>query len=326
MRTKIYLWLLTAWLVFGSGRLPAQQVMLYQQSPVDMYVINPAFAGYDENIHLNLCYLKQYAGITKSPQSYYFNVYSRLGKRPAKVYKQYSLRISQPGKYSTVGKPKASKIIHGTGAFISNDAYGQMKKLNTGLSYSLHYRLNEKNTAAIGLSAGLVNFSFNKDGLIPDIPLDETLQQFINQNYSTSFINLNGGILLYSSKWMISYSAHQILGNQIWLRSESNPYQIQLHHFLSAQYKMSIKQGKLKLNPGLIVRYLKGIDPLVELNTLLYTDRYWGGIAYRLNNSALLMFGIKWNKINVGYSYSLNTNVLFNNTAGSHELLLGMTF
>lgn len=325
MKRKI---LLLSLLIFTSlwYNLMGQQMIIYQHNISDLYPVNPAIAGIDEKIHINICYSKQYTGITQNPGSSYLDVYSRLGKRPPKVYRQYSLRISQPSYYNKLGNPKPSKLFHGVGIMISNDVYGQFKKLNSGISYSLHYRLNTKINAAIGISSGIVNFSFNKDGLIPGMPGDETLDQFITQNYSTSFLNFNAGMLLYSSKWRFSYSAHQLLGNQIWFRSVRNQYKILLHHFLYASYMLKMKDGNIKVVPGAMLRYVSGLDPLIELNSLINYGNFQGGIAYRFKNSVFVLLGYNFNKYGISYSYNLNTNALYKNTSGSHEVLISLVF
>jgi len=289
-----------------------------------MYSINPAYAGQDNNIHIGICYKKQWIGINGQFQSFYFDAYTKLGERPPKIYNKYSLRISQPSKYSAAGKLSEKKVRHGAGILISNDHLGPSSRFNAGFSYAAHYRFNDKIKIAAAFSLGIVSFSFNDEGIVLANPMDETYTNYLSQNGQASFLNVNTGLLCYSAKWELAYSAHQVLGNQIWFRNNDDLSKIKVHHYVSGSYLINVKEDLISIKPGFLLKYVTGLEPNIEANALiLFKKNYWLGTGYRLSNGMFTCFGLNYKNMRIGYSFNLNTNALINYSSGSHEVFIG---
>ena len=62
----------------------------------------------------------------------------------------------------------------------------------------------------------------------------------------------------------------------------------------------------------------------VDLNAnLVYDNRFWGGLSYRLQDAVSLLFGTElFNGLTVGYSFDLVTSALGRYGYGLHELFL----
>jgi len=310
-----------------SSQLRSQQMLQFNQKLFNMYLLNSAYAGLDGKFHLDAGYRKQFTGLQLPFESYYFSAHSKLGERPPKVYNQYSLRISQPNKYDAFGKPKARKISHALGGLIRSDKYGPFSRFNGGLSYTLHYKLNDNISLAPAVSLGIVSYSFNDDGQVLNNPQDETYLDFVAQNRQASYMNVNTGLLIYSAKWKLSYAAHQVIGNQIWFRNNEDLAKTKVHHFINASYLLSLKEGAFLLEPGMALSYVNGLKPLTEFNALLKIKKdYFVGGGYRLSNSAFALLGMTYKNYRFSYVFEINTNSIMNYSSGSHELLLGLEF
>jgi len=308
-------------------QIKAQQVVMYNQYQIDPFNVNPAFAGMDEKIHVNLCFRKNWAGIPNSPVTYYISGHSRLGERPPEPYDKYSLRISQPQKYESLYGTKKSKVYHALGGIVQNDRLGAFARLNAGLSYAAHLKLKGKMNLALGLQAGLLNYTFDKEGLILAFPDDQTYIDFLTQNTSSTFMNLNAGLVLYSDKFEFQYAAQQLLRNQIWFVNNSDVIELQIHHYLGFAYIMSMEAQKIRLKPSVMLRYVSGIPLSVDVNLLAEFDqKFWAGLSYRLKNSAIVLLGMNYKQFRFGYAYDYNTAMLPKSNSGSHELFIGMNF
>ena len=304
----------------------SQQVMLLNQYQVDPFSINPAFAGQTNQVYVNLNYRKQWAGFTNAPAVYYLNAHSLLGEKPPKSYEPMSIRIADPSKYESLYKRKSKKIRQGIGANIQNENFGQIRRFSTGITYALHMQIGKKYNLSGGITAGLLTYNFSSDNLTLIEANDQTFQDFVGQNLSNSFLNINAGLLFYADNFYIGYSANQIYKNQIWFVSNSSAIELKTHHILHAQYHI-LSNGPYSFKPGFLMRYTADVPLSFDLSTSVdYNNKYWGGIIYRFNSAIALFGGMNYRNMRFAYSFDLNTNALINYNSGSHEILMGLVF
>ncbi|MBL6963331.1 MAG: PorP/SprF family type IX secretion system membrane protein [Bacteroidetes bacterium] len=324
MRKILIIWIFG---VFTTGfNSFGQQLMLLNHYDADPFIINPAFAGIDDHFYLNLNYRKQWTGFTNSPSVYYVNANSLLGDKPAKSYEPMSIRISDPSKYQSLFKSKTKKFRHGLGATIQSENYGQIRRFSSNLSYAFHLPVGKKYKFSAGVTAGLVTYNFSSENLTLIEPNDKTFNDFVGQNLSSNFMNFNGGLLFYSDKLQIGYSARQILRNQIWFVSNSSAIELQLHHYVHSQYSFSLK-GPFVLKAGFLLRYTDDVPLSLDLSAILANrEKYWGGFIYRINSAMVFLAGMKYRNTRIGYSFDVNTNALVHYNSGSHEILIGLVF
>jgi hypothetical protein len=69
-----------------------------------------------------------------------------------------------------------------------------------------------------------------------------------------------------------------------------------------------------------------GVSTQINLTAkVLYNNKFWGGVNYRLQESIGLMVGVYIKDIRIGYAYDINTLGL-SVVPGSHEISLGYCF
>jgi hypothetical protein len=63
---------------------------------------------------------------------------------------------------------------------------------------------------------------------------------------------------------------------------------------------------------------------MVDANVnLMYNEKMWGGISYRLQDAISLLLGIELvSGMRVGYSFDIVTTAIGRNSWGSHEIFL----
>lgn len=305
----------------------AQQLVVYNQHLIDPFSINPAFAGMDEKGHINMCFRKQWLGFSNSPTSYYLSGYSRLGEKTPQPYDQHSLRISRPQQYESLFKTKSKSFYHAIGGYIQSDKLGPFTRLSPGLTYSPHFKISKKYTLGIGILAGLLNYTFNDEGLLLASPDDQTYLDFLAQNTSSSFMNLNAGMVLYSEKMELHYAAQQLLRNQIWFVNNASVLDLQLHHFLGFAYRFTTHQKNMVFKPSFTLRYVQDLPLSFDLSILAdFEDKFWAAMSYRYNNAVVTMVGMNFNQFRFGYAFDYNSSALRKTNAGSHEIFMGMNF
>jgi type IX secretion system PorP/SprF family membrane protein len=105
--------------------------------------------------------------------------------------------------------------------------------------------------------------------------------------------------------------------------SDGSIKQLKQHYFLIAGSYHEISSA-LSLNPSI---YLKsdGSSSQLDINTnLLYNDKIWGGLSYRLDDGIVLLAGLELMKdLRLGLAYDL---VMSEINTNSFEVMLGYNF
>ena len=55
-----------------------------------------------------------------------------------------------------------------------------------------------------------------------------------------------------------------------------------------------------------------------------YKNLFWLGTSYRHKESSIVMLGLKWEKISIGYAYDYSITNIRKYSSGSHEIMLGL--
>jgi type IX secretion system PorP/SprF family membrane protein len=95
------------------------------------------------------------------------------------------------------------------------------------------------------------------------------------------------------------------------------------HYYLSGGYNIKLPDPLFELRPSVLVKTdLAGWQ--VDLNTnVVYNNRLWGGISYRMQDAVSLLFGTElFNGLSVGYSFDLVTSAIGRYGYGSHEIFI----
>lgn len=318
IRLKLFLLLL---LITFNKEVKAQQDIQFSQYIFNGLIVNPAYAGYKEDVFLNSTYRKQWVNYPGAPETGTLSI-------------------------DGVANPLGSKTV-GLGTQITWDRLGPQESLSFYASYAYRLQLNSADDSrlSLGLAVGINQYSLDGDKLFvrdsndPGIPVGKT---------SSVKPNANLGIYYYNPKFYIGLSALNLFSNNIYgnflVGSSSYDYVItrkSKHYYFTGGGIINLSEG-LKLKPSFMVKEdFKGPTNL-DLNTfLLFNDRFWLGASYQTginifkksalqsdlekNDAISVMADISISeRLRLGYAYDFTTSKLADYQNGSHEIYLGV--
>ena len=290
---KIYFTALVLLLTFIDAN--AQQDPQYTQYMYNLNVINPAYAGFKENLSFGLLYRKQWVEIEDSPTTMTFSGSSPVGKNV------------------------------GIGLNIISDKLGpsQSTVYNADFSYTLN--LGDQYKLAFGLKAGGTTLEANLLGInnsLPDIN-DPAFSENINKTY----FNLGTGLFFSADKYYISFAIPNMVKSnflEINQGGSTTKYgEADIQYYLSGGYVFDLNPN-LKFKPTVMLKSAFNVPMSVDLTAnFLIQEKLELGTAYRIGDSVDFMvnFAITPN-LKIGYAYDYTLSDINVTTKSSHEIVL----
>ncbi len=109
----------------------------------------------------------------------------------------------------------------------------------------------------------------------------------------------------------------------------SAEYQLRRHLYVSAGYNYPIPgQPHFVVSPSILFKTDFG-SLQTDFNTLItFRERFWGGLSYRIQDAAVVLLGLSFEQISIGYSYDITLSPLGRSgrSWGSHEIFVQYCF
>jgi type IX secretion system PorP/SprF family membrane protein len=273
----------------------AQQDPQFSQNMFNKLANNPGFAGSRGNISTSVLHRSQYMGFGDDGGA-------------AASTQNFSIDAELPFLYG------------GVGLNIVKDNIGPFS--NLGLQFSYAFR-TELGVGQIGMGMSVGMFQSGLDGgflrpasgpgVDPHIPTGDV---------SGSSLDLGAGIYYNTQDVYIGISSAHLTEPIIeW--SDGQDYNLKRHYFLISGYTHDLN-SVLLLHPSI---YLKsdGATSQLDINTnLIYNNKMWGGVSYRLDEGLILLAGMNVNEdLKFGLAYDVT---LLNDLTNSLEVMLGYNF
>ncbi len=279
----------------GMGAF-AQQDPLYAQYINNPMVINPAYAGLNNNFNASVTYRKQWAGFDGSPTTFNFNTHVSLVD---------------------------NKV--GVGLLAVSDQIGSSKNTEVQGAFSYKLPLDNEKTFSFGMQAGFINFKNNYTNLNLDDKTDEAFLQ--NENITKP--NLGVGAILKSDRFMLGISIPRLLSTSISVSSATLTQDFQLynrHLYVFGSYVYFLNEN-IRLKPSVLLRAVKGSPLSVDLNfNFNFNEKFTAGVFTRNLNSFGAQVQTKLgDKLKFGYTFELPTGRSVGTQFTTHELFLGIT-
>jgi len=284
---------LTLILAFAIAfRLSAQQDPIYAQYLTNPMLINPSYAGLNNNLQVNAGYRMQWMGLDASPRTFNLN-----------------------GNMSIVNN-KA-----GIGASVLADKIGNttITEFNGVFAYKL--KLQNDLTFSFGMQGGVLGFKTDNSELNIRDPNDDA---FPAGTTRSSSVNLGAGVSLMSEKFFVGLSVPRMLPSKI--NSGSQQFELYNQHFyLFGAYVHTINE-RLRFKPSVLLRGVKGAplsaDVALSLNfNMLYTA---GLFVRNLNTYGVLLQAMLGEKLRLGYVFELPSTKSVGSQFKTHEIQLGL--
>lgn len=295
----------------------AQQTVQFSQYVFNGLAVNPAYAGYKEDLTVNLSFRSQWVGIDGAPRT---------------------------GTASIDGLTKNQNKNVGWGVIATTDRLGPQNNLSVYGNYAYRLRLDDADTKRLsfGLGAGVDQYAldgskFNAtdlyDGAVP----------IGNQSKLTP--NLRFGIYYSTPRFYVGASALDLLSGVGTDSVTTDNYKVikQVRHlYLTGGVLLPLSES-LDLKPTIMLKEdFKGPTNL-DLNAyLLINKTIWIGASYRtgvgLWKKSNLQQGLDKDdaisgiveiylsdRFRLGYSYDYTISKLSNYQQGSHEISVSLT-
>jgi type IX secretion system PorP/SprF family membrane protein len=299
----------------------AQQNIQFSQYVFNGLSVNPAYAGYKEDLYVNAVYRHQWAGFPGAPRT---------------------------GGVSIDGVTAASDNRVGLGLQMLFDRLGPQDALSLYGSYSYRIPLDDEGTRRLcfGIGGGVTQYSIDGNALQYTDNDDVALPL---GKKSVWVPDARFGIYYYTSRFyagasiMDLFSLYTDASRYSWKGNNYSTIRKTQHLYVTTGAMFRLSEN-LQLKPSILVKEdFKG-PTNVDLNAfLLIHDMLWVGGSYRTNvklwnknnlpgdlnqldAASVMVEYYTSERLRIGYSYDLNVNKMAGYQGGSHEISLGFLF
>lgn len=309
MKRLFFTALLTAAVLSSS----AQQDSQYTQYVFNTIHLNPAYAGYKQDVYVQSFFRSQWVGVKGAPVS-----------------------------FSIAADGAVNDGNVGLGVIIANDKIGAQTNLSgyANYAYKIQMGYDEQSNLSFGIAAGLMQLGLDGTRLGGIDPNDELIP--VN-NETRTFPDARFGAYYANSKFFVGLSATNIIAAWASRRGSNSNLLVpvpQPHLYLNAGMLIPLGYG-LDFKPVILLKDdTKGPTSLDVNAFFLLNEKVWIGGFYRTsvplyNKKALengltkksalgMMFELfVSNNFKVGYSYDYALNKLRDYNYGSHEISAG---
>jgi type IX secretion system PorP/SprF family membrane protein len=287
-------------LLFVGSATFAQQDVLFTHYMYNKLAFNPAYAGSQDVLAIDLLARIQWVGIQGAPRSISFTGHSPL---------------------------RNPHIGLGLDAY--RDELGPY--VDYGVMGSFAYRVIFPTTKlCFGVAAGIKYADIDWSSLDPK---DENDFELNNQVKNKVVPDVDFGIYYYGSQFYVGVSAKHLLQNQILVASSSpttgdNSYSKLMRHYYGMAGGAIPLSDNIVFMPSVLCKYVQNAPFQADLNaSFMFHNVLTLGASYRTEAALGLLVEVNITKnIAFGYSYDIWFNSLQKYNKGSHEIRLGFGF
>lgn len=281
-------------LLFAFNALNAQQLSLTSQYMMNHYVLNPAIAGTEDFIPINLNIRNQWVNIKGAPVTQSLSAHAYLGKNI------------------------------GIGGCFFNDVTGPTRRTGMSVSVAYHLRLSKDYTRKLSFGLGGVFFQHyvDRNKLTTDVPEDMTILDGFNNQFCP---DVNFGI--YFSQTEKFYAGFSVLNlfeikKDLFALSNRIKNPIKRTYYFNGGYFFNLGRD-FGVEPSVLMQFQETTPLQVDINARFsYKKMIWLGASYRIKDAVVMMFVFNMKKFAIGYSYDLTLSDIKKHSYGSHEINL----
>jgi len=298
--------IIIAVLACAGSLMFGQQRPQYTQYMINPFLVNPAVSGSEDYVDLKAGYRNQWVNMDGAPTTVFLSGHAPIGKNRAM--------------HSNRSKNKKNGW-HGVGGIITNDVIGPSNNTTFSAGYSYHLKLSQGVVASLGLLGGLQSYRIDANKLTTVTGGDAA----VTGVSGTSLADLNTGAWIYSKSFYAGASVVQVFPQKIFNKSANNGRLAQHMFFMGGVRIPFGYDNEFVLIPSAVVKVVYPAPITFDINTKLkYRETVWAGVSYRRTDAvALLVGGTIAKRIDLSYSYDINTSSLRRYNGGTHEIVIG---
>jgi type IX secretion system PorP/SprF family membrane protein len=259
----------------------------------NQYLDNPAMAGSNQGLHLNLGYSQQWSTVPGSPSSQYVTADYRFKKV-------------------------------GLGLNIYSDKAGLLKQTKIIATYAYHLPLNnEDHQLHFGGSIGMFSERLNTEDISGTIS-DISAQRF---NERDAVLDGNFGVGYTTSKLTIQGAVPNL---KSFFKKERYNTENLNSFFTAMSYKFNTdtRSNTFFIEPKVSYRVVRGYDDIVDggVNVALTSEKLYAMVIYHSTKSISCGAGANYKGMAIMGIYTSGTSALRGYSSGNFEIGLGYTF
>ncbi|KQC00119.1 type IX secretion system membrane protein PorP/SprF [Pedobacter sp. Hv1] len=290
----------------------AQQDAQFSQYMFNGIYINPAYAGYREQLNIHTFYRNQWTGMDGAP-------------------KTFSLAVDAIANDGNVGLALQ----------LSSDRLGAQRNNSIYANYAYRIRLNNEGTSrlAFGVGAGAIQLGIDGSILNPNTP--EIEQPYGLQ--STIVPDARAGVFFSTDRFYAGFSVDNLISRYIDINKYAFIPKPKTHYYLTAGVIMPLSTNVL-LKPSFLIKDDRAGPTSLDLSTFfILADKLWLGGSYRtgvklynkphlqndLSNLSAAVAAIQLfpnQNLRIGYAYDFSIGPLKGYNRGTHEISIGYFF
>ena len=294
---KNILYLLTAGALLFSSSIIAQQANNFAFYKNQMNVINPAYAGVDNQTQISGSIRSQWTGVKDSPQTQAVSFGTSLGKNL------------------------------GFGISVLNDQTFIEKQTSVGIDLSYLVQLSEATDLYFGIKAGGNSFNINTSGLeFYNVDVDPAFASI-----SSFSPNVGVGAFLKNDKYFLSLSVPKLVSFKD-VKNDDGYAMVSTNRpvvYASGGYDFSLNPMEtLVLKPSFMARYTTAAPVSVDFNTMLMINNNFeiGGM-YRTDKAVAAMASVTLSKkLVIGFAYEVSSRAELASAKNTNEIMLQFKF
>jgi type IX secretion system PorP/SprF family membrane protein len=298
-----------------TSKSNAQQLPEYSQYSMNMYLINPAWAGSEGYTSINLLAREQWVGFSGTPKTHSLSIDSRI-LRNSYILKNASVRKKER-KSSRSGRV-------GWGAHIFNDHNGLLDRTGLEGTYSYHLSIGQ-GQLSFGLTAMLFQLKLSEEKMV--LSDDQPDGLLMNNRKSLIVPDADFGVLYRQEDFYGGFSVGQILSSSVQFGEKgAGKYRLNRQYNLIGGYKYYYKDNWL-IEPSFYLKVPQGNTMQLDIQTRVeYKGSYWGGLGFRTGSAMVFMVGGRYDIYYLGYAFDYNFGSIMKHTYGSHEIMAIVRF
>ena len=280
----------------------AQQDPQYSQYMFNQMAVNPGYAGSQEAICFTAVHRQQWVGIEGAPETSVVTANS-----PFKLF----------------------GADHGFSVTLMRDVIGFDTNISGGLGYAFRLPLG-KGKLGIGVGGKFLNKALAATWNIPggDAGSDPAIPE---EKQSVTGYDMGIGVFYRAENVYMGISTSQLLQSPLKLEGIADPYRYRLrrHYYATAGCTLPLNNPAWSVSPSLMAYSDGTVTQFTGNLNLMYNNKIWAGMGYRLNDSVIAMVGFDlFNGIKIGYSFDYTYSSLktYFTAGGSHEIMLNYCF
>jgi type IX secretion system PorP/SprF family membrane protein len=135
-------------------------------------------------------------------------------------------------------------------------------------------------------------------------------------------VDVGFGLYLSSNNYFLGASVTHLNQAAIEFSDLASTY-LTRHYYLMGGYNIKLADPLFELQPTALIKTDLAGWQVDVTGRIVYDDKFWGGISYRLDDAVSLLMGLEMlNGLKVGYSFDLVTSAIGYYGFASHEIFV----